>query len=90
MKTLITSVTLQVSEKFNEFTVFTTQNFKGHVYDGFTPYKSLLEATEEAEKMTKIWNVDCMSTAKGYDLIVFKLDGTKDVQFIQTKHNFFK
>lgn len=87
MKTLITSVALQVSENLNQFTVFTTQNHNGLVYDGFTPYKSLIEATKEAEKMTKLWDANCMSTAKGYELITFKLNGTKDIQFIQTKNN---
>jgi hypothetical protein len=86
MKTLITSVTLQVNENFNQFTVFTTQNFKGQIYDGFTPYKSLLEATEQAEKMTKIWDVNCMAITKGYELINFKLNGTKEVKFVQTKN----
>jgi hypothetical protein len=85
MKTLITSVTLQANEQFNQFTVFTTSEFKGIVYDGFTPYKSFLEATEQAEKMTKIWDANCMAITKGYELITFNYVGAKKVEFIQTK-----
>ena len=85
MKTLITSVSLQANEQFNLFTVFTKQEFKGITYDGFTPYKSFSEATEQAIKMTKIWDVNCMAIAKGYDLITFDYSGTKKVKFIATK-----
>ena len=85
MKAEILTVALQINENFNSFTVFTTQKFKGLVYDYFTPYSSIDEATNQAVEMTKLWNSEVMSTAKGYELITFKTNGTKEVEFIKTK-----
>ena len=85
MKAEILTVALQINENFNSFTVFTTQKANGLVYDGFTPYTSIDEAINKAVEMTKVWNSQWMSTAMGYELITFKTNGTKEVEFIKTK-----
>lgn len=85
MKTLITAVTIQVSEVFNTFTVFTDYKKGESKYDGFNPYKTLEKAIEVAEDLVNTCNSDFMSTAKGYTIITFKEDGIKEDKFINKK-----
>lgn len=81
MKTLITNVTLQINEVTKSQTVFTDYKIGQTEYDGFTPYKTLEEAIEAAKIMVKTENNQFISNVNGYDVIVFKKDGTKSKIF---------
>lgn len=82
MKTLIIGVTLQITQ-FG-FTVFT--DYKLHsTYNGFTPYQTIEEAQEAATKLVNTWDVNFMSTVKGYNVITFGDNGSKVESFVQVK-----
>ena len=87
MKTLITDVTVEVSEDMRTFTVYTTYQRKSTKYLGSTPFDNVINAIESAEKLSLMWNSEFMSVVTGYNFLTL-LDGYEpENEFCLTKKN---
>jgi hypothetical protein len=87
MKTLITDVTVQVSEDMRTFTVYTTYQRESTKYLGSTTFDNVIDAIESAEKLSLMWNSEFMSVVTGYNFLTL-LDGYEpENEFCLTKKN---
>jgi hypothetical protein len=87
MKTLITDVTVQVSEDMRHFTVFVTYKRNNTEYFGFTPFDNVLDAIEYAEETTKMWDAEFMSVVTGYNFKTLLNGYEPENEFCLTKKN---